>query len=372
MVLPRTTIWEIERHTEAKHRILRKYLEAWFPILSTRSNNLFYVDGFAGPGEYKDGQIGSPIIAIKAALEHKLVDRLSNINFIFIEKDKKRFDHLTGILETMRTDLPSKFRLFPFNSLFDEQVRQILTDFDKSGAILNAGFVFIDPFGYSGIPMTTIKRLMSTYGCEVLITFSCDSINRWLGDETKDRSELDALFHSTDWRKAESLESGTRVSFLVDLYLRQLHRICDVRYVRQFSMEGDTGHLVYALVFGTNSIEGLKHMKRAMCKVDPSGGYIFSDRTNPDQQNLINFSDGKYHIPFLRDMILARFSGRTASIRTIERFVWADTPFCFEHVKREILKPFESEGVIRVTKSPRKKAGTYPAGTVIEFTDSDV
>jgi hypothetical protein len=50
--LPRDTIWPIEPHTAAKHQILRKYLDAWFPILATYNKRIVYVDGFAGPGRY--------------------------------------------------------------------------------------------------------------------------------------------------------------------------------------------------------------------------------------------------------------------------------------------------------------------------------
>ena len=34
MTAPKTTVWELEPHTRAKHAILRRYLQAWTPILS--------------------------------------------------------------------------------------------------------------------------------------------------------------------------------------------------------------------------------------------------------------------------------------------------------------------------------------------------
>ncbi len=48
------SIWEAAPHTIAKIVILEKYLTAWFQILGrTRKNqDLWYVDGFAGPGKY--------------------------------------------------------------------------------------------------------------------------------------------------------------------------------------------------------------------------------------------------------------------------------------------------------------------------------
>lgn len=34
MAAPKTTTWNLDPHTRAKHEILRRYLEAWTPILS--------------------------------------------------------------------------------------------------------------------------------------------------------------------------------------------------------------------------------------------------------------------------------------------------------------------------------------------------
>src|SRR6266446_7528365 len=65
MAAPRTTVWELEPHTRAKHEILRRYLQAWMPILAQGGfKNILYIDGFAGPGRYAGGEDGSPIIAV--------------------------------------------------------------------------------------------------------------------------------------------------------------------------------------------------------------------------------------------------------------------------------------------------------------------
>jgi three-Cys-motif partner protein len=77
MAKPPETIWPIEEHTKAKHRILRRYLDAWLPIMSSRNRRLIYIDGFAGPGVYAGGEPGSPIIALNAYLEHKYRDRIT-------------------------------------------------------------------------------------------------------------------------------------------------------------------------------------------------------------------------------------------------------------------------------------------------------
>lgn len=76
MPKPRETVWTLEDHTLAKHRILRGYLEAWLPIMGSWCPRLVLVDGFAGPGIYKKGEPGSPIVMLNAYLKHTARDRI--------------------------------------------------------------------------------------------------------------------------------------------------------------------------------------------------------------------------------------------------------------------------------------------------------
>src|SRR4051794_40327045 len=55
----KATLWPMDGHTAAKHAILRKYLDAWLPILGGgryAHDHLVLIDGFAGPGRYATGQ----------------------------------------------------------------------------------------------------------------------------------------------------------------------------------------------------------------------------------------------------------------------------------------------------------------------------
>src|SRR5437762_5336602 len=77
-------------HTAAKHLILKRYLDAWFPILGKYEKRLNYIDGFAGPGAYEGGEAGSPILAIESARTHVERGTLAPnvaISFNFIESN---------------------------------------------------------------------------------------------------------------------------------------------------------------------------------------------------------------------------------------------------------------------------------------------
>ena len=87
MAAPKTTIWSMDDHTRVKHAILRKYIDAWLPIMTTYNGRVLIIDGFAGPGEYENGEPGSPIILIDTFLNHSYAAiRNKEVKFIFNEE----------------------------------------------------------------------------------------------------------------------------------------------------------------------------------------------------------------------------------------------------------------------------------------------
>ena len=98
-------IWDADPHTIAKIAILKNYLHAWFRILAKtrRGQTLLYVDGFAGPGYYKNHHEGSPLAALNTATG-ALTDLGSSciareIHCAFIEKEKLRFEEMCAAVE---------------------------------------------------------------------------------------------------------------------------------------------------------------------------------------------------------------------------------------------------------------------------------
>ena len=75
----------MEEHTRAKHELLKKYLEAWFPILAIQGHQerVIFLDGFAGPGIYDGGEPGSPVIALETLINHNSFSQLAGTTFQF-------------------------------------------------------------------------------------------------------------------------------------------------------------------------------------------------------------------------------------------------------------------------------------------------
>ena len=171
-------IWSIEPHTRAKHEILQYYLGAWFPILAPIHPRIVFVDGFAGPGEYRGGELGSPIIAIDVAKNHVLASRFKGeLVFIFVEIDEARSKNLEKILQGI--SIPSNFKVGVECNSFEKCIRKILSNISQSGKQLAPSFFFIDPFGITGFSMSLIQEIAEQPRSEVLITFNYQPLNRW-------------------------------------------------------------------------------------------------------------------------------------------------------------------------------------------------
>lgn len=357
-----STIWEIEPHTEAKHAILRKYLDAWLPIMTRWNGRVLYIDGFAGPGEYIGGKDGSPIIAIKSVLEHKANIR-SEITMIFIEADKDRCEYLKQKVGSLK--IPSNIKTESICAKFDETLTEIFNYMDEQKTRLAPAFVFIDPFGFTGFPFTLIKKINENPKCEVLITFMFEEINRFIADN-KLWDSLTATFGTDGWKQAISVkDSKKREELLHNIYKEQLERGIGIKFVRSFKMVNKINKTDYFLFFGTNNITGLKKIKEAMWKIDKSGAFQFSDVTyNPNQPVLF---EPEPNFTLLKKILLKEFKGKSISITELENFILTQTPFRETHYKKQILAPMEKLSGIKIRCERKRRKYTYPSYCIIEF-----
>lgn len=149
------TIWKIDPHTQAKHIILKEYLDAWLPIMTSWNGRVLYIDGFAGPGKYERNEDGSPIIALKSAVHHR-AQLKAEVVFCFVEAEKERYQHLDSIVKEMT--LPQNFKTQTIHGKFDDTVTGLLDSLNEQKTRIAPAFVFVDPFGFSHTPFRLIKE----------------------------------------------------------------------------------------------------------------------------------------------------------------------------------------------------------------------
>ncbi|MEV5764823.1 three-Cys-motif partner protein TcmP [Micromonospora sp. NPDC052213] len=154
-----------------KHGILSRY-----PVVfasktgkSVEGNRVVFLDGYAGRGEYGDGQPGSPLLLSRCA---EFVKGYRNVLGFFVEQNPDNFANLKRVLDEKGGDAE---RIVRCGSV-DEHLPEVLTR--AQGASL---FAFLDPFGpaldYDVLKAALLGR-PSWPPTEVLLHFSVSAVAR--------------------------------------------------------------------------------------------------------------------------------------------------------------------------------------------------
>jgi len=160
---------------------------------------------------------------------------------------------------------------------FSDHAKEMCDYLDQQHADLAPTFAFVDPFGWTGMPMELLARLLNYPSCEVFINFMVGFVNRFV-THPHQGSNMNELFGLDVDAILADHNGGDRVQHLRDVYMRQLTDVAGFPHVRWFAMENSTGNIGYYLLHGTRNALGVEKMKDAMWKTAPAGDYSFSDR----------------------------------------------------------------------------------------------
>ena len=278
---PRATLWDFDPHTIAKHKILKKYIEAWAPILIQSSNGrIVYVDGFAGPGEDSKKQYpGSPLIAIDSIANHRLRSNFnSEIVLWFIEEREDRANYLESLIKSKYPVLPNSITYEVENREFNVALAELLDQLDKDGQRLAPTFCFVDPFGWEDIDIDLLARFMNQKKSELFITFMAGFIQRFIGENLHIPSLL-KLFTSEQLDEAKAKGPEEKGEFLLKAFLVNLLDKIELAtngkdiYQVSFETRNNSNNLEYYLIYLTSHEKGMEAMKDAMYSVSHTGKY---------------------------------------------------------------------------------------------------
>jgi three-Cys-motif partner protein len=192
---------EIDAHSLTKHSVLVAYLLRYFEqrTLNTPGREqlrLTIVDGFCGGGLYTirgtgEEVLGSPLRILNAVQEAQvLVNQgrtkplLLDVQYVFIDKDRKAIAHLTKILQ-----------LRGFAAEINRTIHLVCNDFGSATPAVIAqvarhtprnrrALFFLDQYGYRDVPAPLIKTIFTELpSSEVVLTFHVASFATYTNDE---------------------------------------------------------------------------------------------------------------------------------------------------------------------------------------------
>ena len=361
---------EIQPHTLAKHHILKYYLDEWFPILGRRHHSLRYIDGFAGPGEYEGGQLGSPLIALHTVWAHSHFQEFSDmgkkVDFLFVEKNRDFFENLAN--KIYKNTWPGAISPVVRHGEFEEIVSRLIEDISGLDTIPPT-LAFIDPFGPAGFSMSLLERLASFPRMEVLINLNHNEFVRWLPDRSK-HITADRLFGGSRWRPALSLAGRERSKFLVDEYEAALREVG--WRGTNFEMVNSQNQTAYHLVFGTGNSKGLEAMKRAMRAASPTGEFRYTDRLDSRQQLIPGMDIAQEHAEQIAEDLFQKYEGHEIAYSHLveEEIEWHGWRLESDLRKGlSFLENGEQQRIsgVRTSDGRTRRKGDYPSDCLITF-----
>jgi len=329
----------------------------WFSVLgsSFAARDLWYVDGFAGPGEYTNSAEGSPIAALKsaqAALDQSKNWRARKIRFLFIEEDSKRHAHLESLLRAQALD--PRIVWSTYQGTFVDGVKDLATQARNPFTAQEPVFSFIDPFGAKGLSFVTVCELLSRPNCEVLLNLDSDGINRIYraGADANHRELLTDVFGDLSWEPTLDAAKIDSPRAIVALYKERLKSSSAARYAFAFEMKSGMTSINYHLVFASRHPVGLQKMKEEMKRMDQNGTFSFC--SSNVGQHAFRFDDAREAAYEMKDY----FVGRTVGYAEIHDYALNESPFTNP---KSMLKLLENEGKLLVQcGDAMRREGTYP------------
>jgi three-Cys-motif partner protein len=353
MAIERSELQHIKRVSRIKHEILTRYLPSWAIILGSTFDLLYYVDCFAGPGQYEsDGEEvdGSPIIAVKAGKEFATKYSGKKLGVILVDDDDEQHKQLQKRL-TLTLPHPANFkvqtRLADSHSLIPNIVDRVR---QRQKA---PSFFLVDPYGHPlSIPM--MNDMLALSHSELLINFMWYRINM---DMTNDavRHRVSNLFGDDEWKEQPfmSQHGAAREKSALDYFCKRLA----AQYVLPFRIRYDAhedhvsgNRTKYYLIHASNNLKAVLLMKEVMWPLgDEEGTFDFSGKS---QGVLISQTP---QMDELRTILLRTFAGQQLAFDDIRGKTW-DLPFIEKHY-RSVLQELRASGTVEVTAVTSKSVG---------------
>lgn len=359
-------LWKCECKTKAKLEIISAYLGAWFGILAANGfKHVIYIDGFCGPGEYSNGEDGSPVIAARIATATAAKYPDFNATLIFIDSDQKALDHLQTLKAIKKQHPNVEIRIV--QSEFVHQIEELALYLDRHPG--SPTFSFIDPFGFGQSPLKIIAKLMHNEHSELFINFMCGFMNRFKEHENPDvTAKIKAMLDTNDL--SSIIAASDHIGALCQQFEENLKLLG--QFTLKFMMRDEKHIRDNAFFFCGRNSKGFEKIKGAMWKVDPEGGSSFSSHREARQEVHTQLFEPEAQTSRLSQLLLEQFRGqKNVPVKEIFRWVIEMTDvYLPQHARKELDNLFDKKKISYVDPANtgrRRRKGDWAERLVVSF-----
>ncbi|MBA9074163.1 three-Cys-motif partner protein [Flavobacterium gossypii] len=337
-----------------KANIVADYFPKYCKIINkSKQKEIRYVDLYAGPGKYDDGNFSTPLLIGKACASDEELKSLVYLMFndnAYSEKLKQNFlEHFPN-------------GTFKNNPIFgnktvgdDEQITKYLT---KKWGKTNQSptLLFVDPFGYKSINTNALANFMNGWGNEIFLFLNIKRIQAAL-DNNKFDELMTSLFPTTveKLRMDRKYKSSVheRLSLIVDNLFEEFQKVTTgtLYHCRfKFKEEDSIGTSHYIIHFtkhhrGYDLVKQIYHeFDNIGASLEKDGNYTFDAKKLDIPENCI-FDFGDSNVESLSKILLAKYSRTTITAKKLFEEHQKTSQFAGPHYLKTLRKMVEDNMV---------------------------
>ncbi len=313
-------------------KIKASIVSQYFPkycniIMKAGQKEIRYVDLFAGPGMYEDGNPSTPILIARHCNSNPRLKEI--IKFLFNDKDYRN-----ELENNFKNEFPDG--TFPKKVHFADRVvgqSKEITDFLCKNTHFNADYrnknecpslLFIDPFGYKGVETEVLSKFFKNWGNEIFIFVNTKRIHPALINEKFD--ELMKLWFPTTLNQLKqdrryTLNVPERLSLIINSIGKEYEKaIGEKVYYTAFRFQEEdseaTSHYILHLTKHPKGFELIKTIYNDFANVgtvfDDNNTYTF-DSKSYGSKSISLFNTDDLNIESLSKIILKEYKGKSVS-----------------------------------------------------------
>lgn len=336
-----------------KANIVAQYFPKYCKILNkNKQSEIRYIDLYAGPGKYNDGNPSTPLLIGQACAEDYELKTLVHLMFndnTYIEQLKANFLNL----------FPSQ--TFTFEPRFADKTvgddSQINTYLTQKWPTQNAKptLLFVDPFGYS-INTKALANFMNGWGNEIFLFLNIKRVQAAL-DNNKFDELMNSLFPTTveTLRKDRKYLSTVheRLTLIVDNLFEEFKKeSTDTLYHCRFKFkEEDSIGTSHYIIHFTKHSRGYDLVKQIYYEFDNIGACLEADgnytfdakKMDVPQGSTLDFGDA--NVESLSKILEEAYKGKKIKAKTLFEEHHIKTQFAAPHYLKTLRHMVENNKV---------------------------
>lgn len=341
-------------------KIKASIVSEYFPkycniIMKAGQKEIRYVDLFAGPGIYEDGNPSTPMLIARHCNSNPRLKEI--IKFLFNDKDYKNELEKNFVNEFEDGTFPRGVHFGDLTVGKSERITNYLsrnTHYNNDYRNKNEcpSLLFIDPFGYKGVETAVLAKFFKNWGNEIFIFVNTKRIHPALINEKFD--ELVKLWFPTtlDQLKKDrryTLNVQERLSLIINSIGKEYEQaIGEKVYYTAFRFQEEdseaTSHYILHLTKHPKGFELIKTIYNDFANVgtvfDDNNTYTF-DSKNHGSNSISLFDSDDLNIEILKKIILEEYKGKQVSALSLFKNLQRTNIYTSSHYAAALRKLYD-------------------------------